>query len=143
MKYILFLALPFFILSCDVKRKDRLSNDAAKEREEASKDSTSVLIIDTTYNFGKVAEGETVEYNYRFVNSGTKALVVDKASASCGCTVPEKPEQPVLPGDTGFIKVVFNSKNRIGFVDKTITVISNAKPAFPTLLLTGEIVEKK
>ena len=69
--------------------------------------------------------------------------MIDRASASWGCTVREKPEKPVMPGDTGFIKVVFNSKGRVGLVDKNITVISNAKPEFPTLLLTGEVIEKK
>ena len=142
-KYIVVFALPVLLFSCDMKRKDKIYDDAAKQTDLARKDSTTVQIIDSVYNFGKVADGEKVEYNYRFVNSGTKPLVIDRASASCGCTVPEKPEKPIMPGDTGFIKVVFNSKGRVGLVDKNITVISNSKPEFPTLLLTGEVIEKK
>jgi len=61
-----------------------------------------------------VTEGEKVIYNYRFKNTGTKPLVIVEATASCGCTVPQKPEKPILPGETGFIKVVFDSKNRVG-----------------------------
>ncbi len=141
-KYIIALALPVMLFSCDMKRKDKIYDDAAKQTDLARKDSTTVQIIDSVYNFGKVADGEKVEYNYRFVNSGTKPLVIDRASASCGCTVPEKPEKPVMPGDTGFIKVVFNSKGRVGLVDKNITVVSNSKPEFPTLLLTGEVIGK-
>ncbi len=142
MKYIIVLALPVLLFSCDMKRKDKIYDDAAKQTDEARKDSTTVQIIDSVYNFGKVADGEKVEYNYRFVNSGTKPLVIDRASASCGCTVPEKPEKPIMPGDTGFIKVVFNSSGRVGLVDKNITVISNSKPEFPRLLLTGEVISK-
>lgn len=142
MKYIIVMAMPLLLLSCDVKRKDKLSDDLAKQREQAAKDTTSVLIIDTAYNFGKTTDGDKVEYNFRFVNNGTKPLVIDKATASCGCTVPEKPEAPVMPNDTGFIKVVFNSSGRVGPVEKNITVVSNAKPEFPRLLLTGEVIAK-
>lgn len=102
----------------------------SKAIEQALKD-TTVQVIDTVYNFGKVTDGELVEYSYRFKNSGNKPLVVSNASASCGCTVPEKPEKPILPGEMGFIKIVFNSKGRVGPATKTITVTSNAKPDFP------------
>ncbi len=129
--------------SCDIKRKDKIADDQSKALEQAKKDSTTVQIIDTTYNFGKVTDGELVEYSYRFKNTGNKPLVVTDANASCGCTVPEKPEKPILPGEMGFIKIVFNSKGRVGEAHKTITVHSNAKPDFPPLQLTGEILEKK
>lgn len=111
----------------------------AKLNEQALKDSTSVQIIDSSYNFGEVTDGEKVEYNYRFKNTGTKPLVVVNASASCGCTVPQKPERPVMPGETGYIKVVFNSKGRTGHAEKHVSVVSNARPDFPSLLLTGEV----
>lgn len=137
------MALPVLLFSCDMKRKDKIADDNARQMELAAKDTTTVFIIDTAYNFGKVADGAKVEYNYRFVNNGTKPLVIDRATASCGCTVPEKPEAPVMPNDTGFIKVVFNSTGRVGPVEKNITVISNAKPEFPRLILTGEVTGKE
>ena len=150
MKYVLFFALSFTMLSCNTKRKDAISNDTealkekyAKQRAEASKDTTTVLIIDEVYNFGQVTDGDKVEYSYRFVNSGKKPLVIDNASASCGCTVPERPEQPIMPGDTGFIKVVFNSSGKVGSVEKNITVKANVLPSFPQLLLNGEVLKKK
>ena len=110
-----------------------------QQMELALKDSTSVEIIDRAYNFGSIAEGDKVEYNFRFKNTGKKPLVITNASASCGCTVPEKPEKPVLPGETSFIKVVFNSKGKSGHQDKSIIVSSNAKPSFPDLMLSGEV----
>ena len=106
-------------------------------------DTTTVQMIDSVYDFGKVTDGEKVIYNYRFKNTGSKPLIISSASASCGCTVPEKPEEPVKPGETGFLKVVFNSEGRVGPTHKTVTVISNAYPSFPVLLLTGEVVSKK
>ena len=109
----------------------------------ALKDSTTVQIIDSAYNFKPVTDGEKVEFSYRFKNTGTKPLVIVDATASCGCTVPQKPEKPILPGETGFIKIVFDSKGRVGEAHKTINVISNAKPEFPALILTGNVIAKE
>lgn len=140
-KYIFFLIVSAAIVSCDERRKDKIADDAETQRILALKDSTTVQIIDSAYNFNPVIEGEKVIYNYRFKNTGTKPLVIVEAKASCGCTVPEKPEKPVLPGETGFIKVAFDSKGRVGEAHKTITVVSNAKPEFPVLILTGKVTE--
>ena len=141
-KYLIFILSASVFFSCDIRKNDKIADDAAKQREKALKDTTTVQVIDTAYNFGKVSDGEKVEYNYRFKNTGLKPLVVTSATASCGCTVPQKPEKPILPGETGFIKVVFDSKGRIGSAHKTITVLSNAHPGFPEMQLTGEVVAK-
>ena len=141
-KILLFLLVSTIFIGCDNRRKDKLADDNAKQTEQALKETTMVQIIDSAYNFGKVTDGEKVEYSYRFKNIGTKPLVVTEAHASCGCTVPQKPEKPILPGETGFIKIVFDSKGRVGAAHKTITVSSNAKPEFPLLILTGDVVAK-
>jgi hypothetical protein len=132
-----------FFVSCDVRRHDKLQPNNQLTQQIEIKDPTTVQIIDSAYDFGKVTDGEIVEYNYRFKNTGNKPLIVTNVSASCGCTVPEKPEQPIKPGETGFIKVKFNSEHRVGKAHKTVNVSSNAEPAFPELLLTGEVTEKK
>ncbi len=142
-KYILFGLIAASVISCDIRRKDKIADDLETQKALALKDSTSVQIIDSAYNFGKVTDGEKVVYSYRFKNTGTKPLVVVEATASCGCTVPQKPERPILPGETGFIKIVFDSKGRVGNAHKTITVKSNANPEFPQLFLTGDVVAKK
>lgn len=126
-------------ISCDVRRKDKPA-DTPISRE--VKDPTTVELIDSVYNFGKIAEGNNVEFSYRFKNSGNSPLVISEASASCGCTVPEKPEKPIMPGEMGFIKVKFNSQGRAGQAHKTIAVSSNAKPPFPQLVLKGEVEAK-
>jgi hypothetical protein len=111
--------------------------------DNAMKNTSTVQIIDSVYNFGTITEGEKVEYSYRFKNTGTNPLVIFNATASCGCTVPEKPEKPILPGETGFIKVVFNSSGKRGHNEKDVNITSNANPAFPSLKLIGEIKEKQ
>jgi hypothetical protein len=143
-KYWFLFCLPLVFASCDIRRKDKIMDDAdqAKEKqlELAMKDTTSVQVIDSLYNFGTIKEGDLVEHNFNFKNTGNKPLVFPQDPiASCGCTVPKRPEKPVFPGDTAFIKVIFNSKGKSNHVVKTVTVISNAYPSFPKLILTGDI----
>lgn len=145
MKILLYLVvLVTTLYSCDVRRKDKVADGSiAAKAEAASHDSTTVTIIDEQHDFGTVKDGEKVHFSFRFVNSGNKPLVISNAQASCGCTVPEKPEKPIMPGDTSYIKVVFNSQGKVGHVEKTISVSSNANPPFPTLYLKGEVAENK
>ena len=136
------------LTSCDVRTKDKIDdgkksatvNNGGLSSENAP--GTSVQFIDTTFDFGKVTDGEIVEYSYRFKNTGNHPLIISNAVASCGCTVPEKPEAPIKPGETGYIKVKFNSEGRVGQAHKTVTITSNANPPFPELLLKGEVIAK-
>ncbi len=151
-------AFLFLMTACNVRNQDKLAsstsasditktdslganvtNTSAGQSDAAP---TTVQIIDSVYNFGKVLEGEIVEFSFRFKNVGTNPLIVSSASASCGCTVPEKPEAPVMPGEMGFIKAKFDTKARAGAAHKTITILSNATPAFPTLVLKGDVTAK-
>ncbi|MGC4103326.1 DUF1573 domain-containing protein [Ferruginibacter sp.] len=151
-RYFLLLALPALVSACNIKTKDQLAGDSKtdsikrvqqlKAQEDAMKNTTTVQLIDSAYNFGTIIQGEKVEYNYRFKNTGTNPLVIFDAHASCGCTVPEKPEKPIMPGEIGFIKVVFNSSGKKGHNEKEINVNANTNPAFPVLKLFGEINEK-
>lgn len=129
---------------CDVRKKDQKAAMPGQATvPDSSAKPTTVQIIDTVHNFGQVPEGRVVEYSYRFRNTGKDSLFIYNATASCGCTVPEKPEKPIAPGEIGYLKVKFDSKDRPGQVQKTITVTSNAQPPFPALLLEGDVIGKK
>jgi hypothetical protein len=161
-KYLLFFITAAVFISCDVRRKDKIADDITerqekiqkeelKKHEAATKDSlqriatlmkdpTTVQLIDSVYDFGTVTDGQLVEHSFSFRNTGTMPLVVQDAHASCGCTVPEKPQQPIKPGETGVIKVVFNTKGKGGgHQEKTITVNSNARPEFGDLKIVGTV----
>lgn len=135
----------FFMASCDIRNQEKPKKSATEQAAapEEKLDPTTVQVIDTSYNFNKVKEGEIVEYSYRFKNTGDKPLVIKDAHASCGCTVPEKPDHPIAPGELGFIKVKFNSDKRPGEAHKTITITSNANPEFPVLELKGTVIGKE
>lgn len=103
---------------------------------------TSIQWIDSTLDKGTITEGEKIEVAYRFKNSGNKPLVIKEVRPSCGCTVAEKPEKPIAPGDEGVIKGVFNSANKLGPNHKTMHVIANTEPNDYTLTFTV-VVNKK
>lgn len=96
-----------------------------------------------TYDFGVITQGEKVTYDFKFRNTGKTPLIITDAQASCGCTVPEKPEKPINPGEEGVIKVVFNSAGKMGMQNKMVTITSNAIPAISELHLIGDIKEAK
>lgn len=127
--------------SCKDRNKNKLFNPDAQAN--TFEDTATVRIIDSSYNFGTVKDGEKVVYSYRFVNTGKNLLVVNKAQPSCGCTIAESPKEPIRTGDTGYIKIVFDSKNKTGEVHKSIHVISNAFEGFPDLQLTGTVLADK
>lgn len=141
-KFLTGIILACVLFSCDIRDTKSKKDDTKQPASQTIIDTTSVQMIDSVYNFGTVTDGEKVEYSFRFRNSGKNPLVVTDTHTSCGCTVSEKPEQPVKPGETGFIKVVFNSSGKVGDIHKEITVTSNALPGFPELQLTGKVKDK-
>lgn len=94
------------------------------------------------HDFGKISEGEKVTYSFRFKNTGKGDLIVQTASGSCGCTVPEIPQKPLRPGETGFIKVQFNSEGRAGIQEKQVTVVSNTIPNTNIIRIKAEVNER-
>lgn len=94
-----------------------------------------------TYDFGKIKDGEKVIYDFEFKNSGSTPLIIKDATATCGCTVPEFPREPIAPGASAKISVVFNSAGKTGLQDKIITITANTIPAQNTLHLIGEVTK--
>jgi hypothetical protein len=152
-KYISFFVSLILFYGCNVRNQDRIADDSKmdsltrarteNERKLAMEKTTTVKMIDSNFVFGTITEGEKVAFSFRFTNTGSNPLVIFDATASCGCTVPEKPKEPIKPGEMGFIKVVFNSAGKRDHVTKDVTVTSNADPSFPTLKLEGDINPKK
>ncbi len=88
---------------------------------------------------GTIEEGQRIEVIYKFTNKGSKPLVIKSANASCGCTVPEIPKEPVMPGKSGMLKAVFDSRGRSGENHKTISVTANTKEESHTLDFTVKV----
>lgn len=94
----------------------------------------------TEYDFGSVNEGDIVDYTFKFKNTGNFPLIINKATATCGCTVPEWPKKPVAVGASGEIRVKFNSKNRKNLQTKYVNINANTKPEVTRLKITGNVI---
>ncbi len=117
-------------------------NQPAKEKI-ATADAPKVKFEKPIYDFGTIIMGQKVIYEFKFKNVGKSPLVIKNAMATCGCTVPDYPVEPILPNKTGTIKVIFDSQGKFGKQDKVITLKSNAQPEMETLHVVGEVLNKK
>lgn len=91
------------------------------------------------HDYGNIKQGGNGVYEFKFKNTGKEPLIITSAHGSCGCTVPEWPKQPIKPGETSVIKVSYDTK-RVGPINKTVTINSNAKTsAVKVLRITGNI----
>ena len=99
---------------------------------------------DNTLDYGTVTkETDNGERIFEFTNTGDQPLIIKNVQSTCGCTVPSKPEQPIMPGKTGEIKVKYNMNP--GPIRKTITVETNAvnvEGGMVALKIKGEVIVK-
>jgi len=93
-----------------------------------------------TIDYGTIEKGSNGVRVFEFKNTGNAPLIISKVSSSCGCTIPEWPKGPILPGETGSIEVKYDT-NRVNPIRKTITVISNADTPTVALKIKGEVVD--
>ncbi|PQJ74027.1 DUF1573 domain-containing protein [Polaribacter gangjinensis] len=91
-------------------------------------------------DYGKIAQSSNGERVFVFTNVGTQPLIITNIQSSCGCTVPKKPEKPIMPGEKGEIKVSYDTK-RLGGFSKQITIFSNAKEPRKTIRIKGIVEE--
>lgn len=144
MRLFLFALASVVLVSCQTADQQPILS--AEEKTRATRDSANFTTIEwldsTTKDLGKIKEGQVVEIHFRFRNSGDKNLIIANVSASCGCTIPEKPEKPIPPGAEDVIKAKFDSRGRKGPVTKDIYVEANVTPSTSIpLRFTGEVTE--
>ena len=91
-----------------------------------------------TVDYGEIEKGSDGVRVFEFKNTGTAPLLISKVSSSCGCTIPKKPEGPIMPGESGEIQVKYDT-NRPGPIRKAITVLSNADTPTKILKIKGNV----
>lgn len=102
--------------------------------------STAEMTFDSEeYNFGTIKQGESVTHEFTFTNTGKDDIIITNAQATCGCTVPVWPKEPIKKGQKATIKATFNSAGKMGMQDKTVTITSNAKNSPRVLHIKGTI----
>lgn len=95
---------------------------------------------DTTIDYGTIEKGSNGVRTFEFTNTGEAPLIISKVSSSCGCTIPKKPDGPIMPGKTGVIEVKYDT-NRVNPIRKTITVMSNADTPTVALKIKGLVID--
>lgn len=127
----LFLALSVFIVSAT----------AFAQSPTVQKAENAVKFKELVHDFGKIKQGVPVTYNFAFTNVATKPVVIEAATASCGCTTPVKPEAPIAKGKADKIVAGFNA-SALGPFNKTITIKVAGIDAPLDLRITGEVLSE-
>jgi len=127
-KIALILFVSVFTLSMNAQEKSVVTDGPVFE------------FVTETIDYGKIENGSDGNRIFTFKNIGNAPLIIDKVKGSCGCTVPTKPEGPIMPGETGEIKVKYDTKRPGGF-SKSITITSNASESTKRLRIKGIVMK--
>ncbi len=95
----------------------------------------------TTHDYGTIYQNSDGTCEFEFKNTGKEPLILSRPKSSCGCTVPTWPKQPILPGKTDVVKVTYATR-RIGPINKTITIYSNASNSPLILRIKGKVIKQ-
>lgn len=144
-KYIFVLFIGLIFISCENNNNnlptDIINNPNTANGVDESIKMPKIEFKKQEHSFGRVIQGEVVSYNFKFTNTGDSDLIIAKVSTSCGCTASDYPTEPIKPGETKSIEAKFDSKGRMGFQNKRITVLSNATPARTNLYIKADVIK--
>lgn len=146
---LLILSLTIGVSSCGNKNDRsgqqelpaKLVTNPGSSTGQASTASAQISFVKDEHDFGIIKEGEKVFWNFKFTNTGTIPLIINRVKTDCGCTAPDYPKTPIAPGEEGRIKVTFDTKGRLGKQIKRITVLSNSERPTNVLSIVA-LVEK-
>lgn len=102
----------------------------------------SIEFDKASFNFGTIEEGDIVSRAFTFTNTGDAPLIISDVKGTCGCTVPKWPHEPIMPGETAFVTINFDSKNKRGSQTQRIAITANTKPSKTFIYLKGRIISR-
>jgi len=139
-KFLLMAVMLLTLTGASAQEAKTTANTQATQENKAQIKFDKVL-----HNFGNFSESDPVQSCvFTFTNVGTAPLIINQAVASCGCTVPSYPKQPIAPNQKGEIKVTYNGKGKFpGHFKKTITIRTNGVPEMTRLYIEGNMEEAK
>jgi len=144
-RIIIFIFSVLAISSCNHGSDKYISSDVVNNTNTANgkADNGNLPVIkfeEEVHDFGKLMEGETVAYSFKFKNTGKSDLIIADVSTSCGCTVPSYSKDPIHAGKSGEIKVSFNSLGKRGFQTKNIVIVANTQPNTTVVKIKAQVV---
>lgn len=140
------LSLSLLVFSCDEDATKKINGknvELAKQRDNQIKEGGAKFKFNKTeHDFGVIQEGDIVETVFEFTNSGKSELIITSAKATCGCTVPEWPKEPIMPGEKGQIKVKFNSDRKPNLQQKQVTLVTNTEEGKEILKIKAQVIPR-
>lgn len=100
---------------------------------------TNIQFAELQHDFGKIEQESKHTKVFTFTNTGNNPLIISSAKGSCGCTVPNYPREPVQPGQTGEIEVVYSPNKQVNQQTKTVTITANTEPATTVLKVSANV----
>ena len=131
MKKLIFLASSILVLaSCGGSDTVEIGNKTS-------------MSVDLVYDAGDVMRGEMIDATLKIKNTGSYPLVIGEVKGSCSCTVAEKPEAPIAPGEEGIIKAHVTTKAASpGMLAKTVNILANTEPSRTEVVIKANILNK-
>lgn len=139
------LASSLFVVSCNDNASSKITDaDIQKLEEEKSRVQKlpKISLDKKEHDFGTIQEGTVATTEFIITNTGESDLVIANATATCGCTVPEWPKQPIAPGSSAPIKVSFDSNGKPGQQSKMVTLVTNTESGTETFSIKANVTPK-
>lgn len=129
-KLIAFLGLALIVQSCGGEEKVEIGNKTSME-------------VNLVYDAGKVVRGEVIDAKFTIKNTGDFPLVIGEVKGSCSCTVAEKPEEPIQPGEEGVVKAhVTTQAANAGPLSKVVNIVANTEPSRTEVVIHANVIDK-
>lgn len=118
------------------------ANPAAATADVPSGPTTTIAFAQESHDFGTIYQDSENRHVFSFTNTGSEPLVIESARGSCGCTVPSYPKEPIAPGATGEIEVIYKPGKQKASQNKTVTIVANTEPKNTVLNIKANVLEK-
>jgi len=112
------------------------------QAQEKTVDGPVITFEESSKDFGDITQGDKVEHVFKLENTGNAPLVISNVAATCGCTVPKWPRDPIAPGKTAEIKVSFNSAGKMGKQNSIVRIYSNATEPIEKISMISNVLPK-
>jgi len=130
-KLVFFLPLFLFLSSCTNTEKVEVGNK-------------TTMVVDPVFDAGTVIKGEMIVAKFVVRNTGKYPLVIAEVKGSCSCTVAEKPEDPIQPGEEGIIKAeVDTDRTSTGSISKSVRIVANTEPSVTEVAIKANVKSNK
>ena len=163
MKYQLLLAATLLLAACNRDKTPEVGTEGMNAAANAASDAAANPTIDNPnvvsenetpnpnapvmkfaeaeFDFGDIKPDSKVRHTFTFTNAGKSPLLIEDATASCGCTTPSWTKEPVAPGAQGRLEVQFDSRGKQGIISKQVAVRANTQPGTTTILIKGNVLD--